>query len=170
MSEGVCMSITAIFLSTLSIGIGATLVMDLWTLVLKRLGVTTLNYAMVGRWVGHMKRGRLRHEAIVRAAPVRHEGALGWLTHYATGLAFAALLVSLAGEAWLRSPTLWPALAFGLGSVVVPLCFMQPALGAGFFASRTPRPLASCLRSVATHGVFGVGLFLSAVMVQAGSW
>lgn len=164
------MSATTAFLSTLSIGIGATLVMDLWTLMLKRIGVATLNYAMVGRWVGHMVHGHLRHEAIAKAAPIRHERALGWLMHYTTGLAFAALLVSLAGEAWLSSPTLWPALAFGLCSVVAPFCFMQPALGAGFFASRTAKPLVSCLRSVATHMVFGVGLFLSAMLVQAGPW
>lgn len=64
------MSATTAFLSTLSIGIGATLVMDLWTLMLKRIGVATLNYAMVGRWVGHMGHGHLRHEAIAKAAPI----------------------------------------------------------------------------------------------------
>ena len=160
------MSAITFVLATLSIGIGATLVMDLWTLLLKRLGVTTLNYAMVGRWMGHMRHGRLRHQAIAKAALVRHEQALGWLVHYATGLLFAALLVALVGEAWLRSPTLWPALAVGVGTVVAPLCLMQPALGAGFFASRTPRPVVNCLRSLATHAVFGLGLFLSAVLVS----
>ena len=45
--------------SIVLIGVGATLVMDMWTLLLKRLGVTTLNYAMVGRWAGHLLRGRL---------------------------------------------------------------------------------------------------------------
>jgi hypothetical protein len=42
---------------------------------------------------------------------------------------------------------------------------MQPAMGAGFFASRTPTPARNCLKSVVTHVVFGVGLFLSATLI-----
>jgi len=59
------------------VGIGATLVMDIWTMILKRLGIAGLNYALVGRWVGHLCRGRLRHEAIARSAPIRGETWLG---------------------------------------------------------------------------------------------
>lgn len=159
------MSVSSLVFSILLIGIGATLVMDLWTLLLRRLGVTTLNYAMVGRWAGHLFAGRWRHAAIGKAALVRGELAWGWLLHYATGLVFAALLVAIAGEGWLQGPTLWPALLFGIVSVLVPLCVVQPAFGAGYFATRTPTPLRSCLRSLATHGVFGFGLFLSAVVL-----
>ena len=144
------------------VGIGATLVMDLWTWLLKRLGVTTLNYAMIGRWAGHLLQGRWRHVAIGKAAPVRGELGWGWLIHYATGLAFALLLVTMVGEPWLRAPSLWPALLVGAVTVLVPLCVVQPALGAGYFAANTPAPLRSCLRSLATHCVFGLGLFLSA--------
>ena len=40
------------------IGIGATLVMDAWALFLRRFfGITSLNYALVGRWLGYMPRG-----------------------------------------------------------------------------------------------------------------
>jgi hypothetical protein len=39
---------------------------------------------------------------------------------------------------------------------------MQPAMGLGVAASRTPSPLKNCLRSVVNHAVFGLGLFLSA--------
>ena len=159
------MTIPSLALSILFIGIGATLVMDLWTVLLRHLGVTTLDYAMVGRWAGHLREGRWRHAAIGKAAPVRGELALGWLLHYATGLVFAALLAAIAGQGWLRVPTLWPALLFGIVSVLVPLCVVQPALGAGYFAARTPAPLRSCLRSLATHGVFGFGLFLSAIVL-----
>ncbi len=100
------MTISSLVLSILFIGIGATLVMDLWTVLLRYLGVTTLNYAMVGRWAGHLLEGRWQHAAIGKAAPVRGELALGWLLHYATGLVFAALLAAIAGEGWLRVPTL----------------------------------------------------------------
>lgn len=148
--------------ATLLIGIGATAVMDAWLLLLRRLGVPTLNFALIGRWVGHLARGRLRHDPIGRARPVAGEGALGWLTHYAVGIAFAAALVGLQGPGWLAQPRLLPALGLGLATVAAPLLLMQPAMGAGFLASRTPTPLRNCLRSVANHAVFGLGLYLCA--------
>lgn len=151
-----------ILLSTL-IGIGATAVMDAWLMFLKRLGVQTLSMAFIGRWVGHLARGQVRHAAIARAEPVRGELALGWLMHYATGIAFAALLLAIEGLAWGHSPSLQPALVVGLATVAVPLLLIQPAMGAGLLARKTPTPRANCLRSLANHGVFGLGLYLAAL-------
>lgn len=145
------------------IGIGATAVMDAWLVLLQRMGVPTLNFALIGRWVGHLLRGRIAHEAIARAQPITGELAWGWLTHYAVGIAFAAALVGLEGLAWTRQPTLVPAVAVGLATVLVPLGLMQPAMGAGFASSKTPTPMKNCLRSLANHTVFGLGLYLSAV-------
>ncbi|HDS1748642.1 MULTISPECIES: DUF2938 domain-containing protein [Pseudomonas] len=156
------MTFTAMFLAALPIGVGATVVMDLWGLLLRRLGIATLNFAMIGRWAGHLRNGRLRHQAIAKADPVRHELALGWGIHYAIGVLFAMFLLVVVGEGWLLAPTLLPAVVIGVVTVVAPLCFMQPAMGAGFFASRTPAPARNCLKSLITHFVFGVGLFLSA--------
>jgi hypothetical protein len=153
----------------LLIGIGATATMDAWLLLMKRLHVPTLTFALVGRWVGHVARGRWAHDTIAKAAPVRGELALGWAVHYATGVAFAGLLVALFGTAWARSPSPLPALGIGLGTVVVPLFVMQPAMGAGIASSRTPTPLKNCLRSVTNHAVFGVGLYLAAA-VTAAAW
>ncbi|WP_181128653.1 DUF2938 domain-containing protein [Pseudomonas capeferrum] len=161
------MMTTTLISTSLTMGVGATLFMDAWTLLLKRLGVRTLDYAMLGRWVGHLVRGQLSHEAITQAQPVANERAWGWLMHYVIGVAFAALLLGMVGERWRLVPTLGPALAFGLCSVLVPLCVMQPAMGAGFFASRTPAPVRNCLRSLATHAVFGIGLFLVAWICMA---
>ncbi len=147
------------------IGIGATAVMDAWLLLLKHLGVPTLNFAFIGRWVGHLFRGQFAHAAIAKAAPVRGELAWGWLTHYAAGVAFATVLVGIQGGDWVRSPTLLPALAVGVCTVAAPLLVMQPAMGSGFAASRTPTPLKNCLRSLANHTVFGFGLYLSALAI-----
>ena len=147
------------------LGIGATAVMDAWLLLLKKLGVPTLNFAFIGRWVGHLVRGQVAHAAIAKAAPVRGELAWGWLTQYAVGVAFAGVLLSLQGAVWVHSPTLWPALAVGMGTVAAPLLVMQPAMGSGFAASRTPTPLKNCLRSLANHTVFGLGLYLSALVI-----
>nr|WP_306556167.1 DUF2938 domain-containing protein [Acidovorax sp.] len=147
------------------IGIGATAVMDAWLLLLKHLGVPTLNFAFIGRWMGHLFRGQFAHAAIAKAVPIRGELAWGWLTHYAVGVAFATVLVGLQGADWVRSPTLLPALAVGVCTVAAPLLVMQPAMGSGFAASRTPTPLKNCLRSLANHTVFGFGLYLSALAI-----
>jgi hypothetical protein len=149
------------------IDIGATGVMDLWLMALKRAGVPTLNFAFIGRWVGHLLRGQWAHAAISKAAPIPGELGWGWLTHYAVGIGFASLLVVLQGTPWVMSPTPLPAVAVGMCTVLVPLLVMQPAMGAGFASSRTPTPLKNCLRSLANHTVFGVGLYLSAALVAA---
>jgi putative flippase GtrA len=148
------------------IGIGATAVMDLWLWLLKQLHVPTLDFALVGRWVGHLARGRWSHEAIAKAAPVRGELVLGWITHYASGVAFAALLVLLCGTDWARSPSLVPALLVGIGTVLVPLFVMQPAMGAGIASSKTPTPWRNRARSLLTHTVFGAGLYAAVVAIE----
>lgn len=147
------------------VGAGATAVLDAWLLLLQRLGLPTMNFVLLGRWVGHGLRGRWRHAAIAQAAPVAGERGLGWLVHYLVGIVFAALLAALPGG-WLQAPTLWPALAFGVGTVAVPLFVMQPAMGLGFAARKTPAPLQNCARSLTNHAVFGVGLYLAATIVQ----
>ena len=154
-------------LRILLVGIGATALMDVWLLALQRVGVPTLDFALIGRWVGHGARGRLVHAAIRRALPVRHERALGWAVHYAVGIGFAAVLVGLQGDGWLRQPSLWPALAWGLATTAVPLFVMQPAMGAGVASSRTPTPWRNRLRSLVNHAVFGLGLYASAATLAA---
>lgn len=154
--------------STVLTGIGATALMDLWGLLRRRLfGVPVANYALVGRWLGHMPRGQFRHDAIGRAAPVRHEAVIGWGAHYLIGIAFAALLPMCFGAAWFRAPTLAPALAVGIGTVFAPFLLMQPGMGAGFFACRAPRPAIARLHSVVTHAVFGLGLYATAMALQS---
>jgi hypothetical protein len=96
------------------VGIGATIVLDLWLNLLKRLGVPTLNFAFIGRWVGHVFRGEFMQPAIAKATSVRGELALGWLTHYAIGILFASLLSIAQGRAWLQNPSLLPALVVGI--------------------------------------------------------
>lgn len=91
-----------------------------------------------------------------------HERGLGWLTHYVIGIAHAALLVAAQGTAWPAQPTLLPALAMGALTVAAPWFVMQPAMGLGVLASKTPAPLKNCLRNLSNHAVFGAGLYLAA--------
>lgn len=146
----------------LLIGIGATAVMDLCSVILARLGAMPMsNYALVGRWVAYMPRGRFRHDAIASAAPMPGERTIGWCVHYLTGVAFAGLLLALWGIDWAHRPTLAPALIVGLVTVAAPFLLMQPGMGAGIAASRTPRPGAARIRSLVNHALFGFGLYAS---------
>lgn len=145
------------------VGAGATLLLDLWSFFLKLTwGVPFPNYTMVGRWIGNFPRGQFAHASMADAPPAAGEALIGWTTHYAVGILYAALLVAVAGLSWLSTPTLLPALAVGATTVVAPLFIMQPAMGAGIASSKAPNPHTARLRSLAAHVVFGFGLYLSA--------
>ena len=155
-------------LLTLIIGVGATALMDAWSLTRKvLLGVPAPDFALVGRWIGHMRRGRFRHERIAEARPIAGERTLGWAAHYLIGIAFAAGLVLLGGPAWLAHPTPGLALVVGIATVAAPFLLMQPGMGAGLAARRTPRPWLARQRSLLNHAVFGLGLYASAWLVAA---
>lgn len=149
------------------IGVGATVVMDLWALLRQRLlNIAPTNWAMVGRWLAHMRRGQFRHTAIADSKPVRFEKWIGWTAHYVIGIGYAALFVLLCGKTWIDIPTMGPALTFGIATVVAPFFILQPGMGAGVAASRTPKPNIVRLHSLINHGVFGFGLYLSALTVK----
>ena len=148
----------------IAIGVGATLVMDLWNLFLERtFGIPSLDYCLLGRWLRHMPGGTLRHASIAAAPRKPLECTVGWIAHYSIGVVFALVFVVLASGDWLARPTLVPALLYGVGTVVFPFFILQPSLGLGIAASRAPRPSRARLKSLVTHTVFGVGLYVCAL-------
>ncbi|WP_347262458.1 DUF2938 domain-containing protein [Rudaea sp.] len=150
------------FASTVLIGAGATALTDLWAIVRKHLfGIPAPNYGLVGRWLAHMPRGRFRHDSIAAAPTVRGERLIGWIAHYLIGISYAAILLGIWGLAWIHHPRIGPALIVGIGTVAAPFLVMQPGMGAGIAASRTPRPAAARFQSLVTHAIFGLGLYAS---------
>ena len=145
------------------IGAGATMVMDVWATLLRQFGVPSLNLDFLGRWIGHLARGHWTHVSIAAATPIGGERWIGWCAHYSIGMAFSALLLWTYGLEWARSPSLLPALFIGIATVIAPLLILQPAMGAGIASSRTPNPLFNSMKSVATHTVFGLGMYLAAL-------
>jgi uncharacterized membrane protein YagU involved in acid resistance len=121
---------------------------------------------MLGRWLGHMPKGTFRHASITAAPRKALECTVGWLAHYTIGIVFALVFVVLAEGDWLVRPTLLPALLYGIGTVVFPFFILQPALGFGMAASRTPDPTQARLKSLVTHTVFGLGLYVCALGVS----
>lgn len=128
-------------LNTILLGIIATAVMDLAAFAQHRLlGIPSLNYAMVGRWLGHFPRGRLIHRPIGQSPRIPGEAVLGWAAQYLIGILFAAAFCNIAGEGWARSLGPIRPLVFGLATVAAPFLLLQPGMGAGIAARRTPSP------------------------------
>lgn len=154
-------------LGAIAIGIGATLLMDLWNLFLKRaFSIQSLNYCLLGRWLRHMREGTFRHTSIAAAPQQPAECTIGLIAHYTIGAVLALVFVVLASGSWLARPTLLPALLYGLGTVVFPFFIMQPSFGLGVASARTPTPMQARLKSLVTHTVFGVGLYVCALGVS----
>ena len=154
-------------LSAVAIGIGASVLMDLWNLFLKlAFGIPSLNYCLLGRWLRHMPSGTFSHASIARARQMPSECLVGWLAHYTIGAGLALGFVLVVSRHWLARPTLLPALLYGIGTAVFPLFIMQPALGFGVAASRTPKPMQARVKSLVTHTVFGVGLYSCATALS----
>lgn len=151
----------------IAIGVGATLVMDLWMFLRKRLfGIPALDYALVGRWFAYLPRGKFRHAPIAASPPIPGERAVGLLAHYVSGIVFAGFLLAVCGVDWINRPTLVPALVVGIGSVAAPFLLMQPGMGMGVAARLAPRPALARLNSLLTHAIFGVGLYLAGWMIK----
>jgi hypothetical protein len=149
------------------VGIGATALMDLVAWARKYVfGTPSADYGLVGRWIAYIPRGRFVHRPIAASPSVRGERIIGWSAHYLIGIAFAGVLLAIAGIDWLRHPAIIPALMVGIGSVAAPFLLMQPGMGSGIAARRTPKPNAARLRSLLTHGVFGLGLYGAGVAVS----
>jgi len=155
------------FVLAVVVGVGATLFMDLFALLLNRMFAIPLpNYCLVGRWVCHMPDGTFKHANIAAATPKRSECAVGWVAHYGVGVAYALALFALVSAGWLTHPTLLPPLLFGVSTVLAPFLLMQPSFGLGMAASKAPNPGQARLRSLLAHTTFGVGLYVCAVGVS----
>src|SRR5688500_2819829 len=154
-------------IGAIAIGVGATLIMDLWNLFLKRaFGIPSLHYCLLGRWLSHMPSGIFRHANISAAPQKSAECTVGGIAHYSIGVAFALVFVFLVSREWLARPTLVPALLYGIATIVFPFFLMQPSLGFGIASSRAANPTQARLKSLAPHTVVGVGLYACGVGVS----
>ncbi|WP_064691552.1 DUF2938 domain-containing protein [Rhizobium aegyptiacum] len=151
----------------LAIGAGATILMDLWAIVLAKVfGQPPANWAPVGRWFRHLGRGKVFHESIADAEPYDHELALGWISHYAVGILYGVIFALLMGAAWLAAPTFLPAWIFGIVTVGAGWFLLQPGLGLGWAASKHPKPMKVRCFNLLAHTVFALGLYGTALILR----
>lgn len=152
-----------VWLQVILVGIVATVVMDIWSWLQRNvLRIPSLDYGLIGRWVLSMFRGKWVHRPIMVTPAIKGETWLGWFLHYLIGVVFSVAHLLVFGIAWLAEPTLLPALLTALATLVLPFFVIQPCLGFGMAASKTPAPWKARWLSLLTHSVYGVGLFIAA--------
>lgn len=148
----------------LIVGIGATFAMDIWSYVLNLFGITSLDYKIVGRWIGSIPKGRFFHNKIMDTPPIQNELFLGWVSHYLIGIAFAFLLFVIYSKDWFEKPTLMPAIIIGIVTIIAPFFIMQPAFGFGVACSKLSDPNTIRFKSFMAHLVYGFGLYGAAIL------
>ena len=128
-------------ISSILLGLGATLTFDFWALFLKyTFKITPSNFCMVGRWILYMPEGTFKHSDIGSAPQKNAECEIGWIAHYIIAVIFASIFVAFGGDNWLQHPTLLPAAIFGVITVLAPFFILQPSFGYGVAASKTSNP------------------------------
>lgn len=151
------------------IGLGGTVLLDVWNLLLNRtLGQPLPPWHLIGRWFAGLPRGQLVHrQGISSSAPVRGELAIGWCMHYVVGISFALVLLLIWGLEWAAMPTFGPALLVGLVTVGAGWFILQPGLGVGVACSNAPNPGLARMNNVVGHVVFALGMYLAARLFTA---
>jgi len=143
-------------LISIVIGVVGTAAIDIWAEILSRgFKLPTTNWGMVGRWFGHLPKGKFIHSPISRSTRIKHELTIGWVLHYAIGISYGfAYMLIVQGN-----PSAMSAIGFGLVTVLVPWFVLQPGLGLGCFARLAPKPNVVRILNLSMHSIFGLGLY-----------
>lgn len=159
------MNIQGVLINSIILGTIATVIFDGWLFCQKLMGRRILNFALLGRWIGHFKQLKFVHKRIAEAPAIPSEFMIGLIAHYAIGIGIAALLLLGFHEQWLLTPDIDAALAVGACTVAFPLLIMQPGMGGGLAFANTATPFKNCLNSLLNHMVFGLCLYLAAMLM-----
>lgn len=146
------------------IGVAGTIAMDIWAIVLNKVFKQPLpNWGNVGRWFYHLPKGQFTHQSIGNAASYQHETALGWTMHYLIGAIYGLLVTLIGGASWVAAPSFGIPLFVGLVTVGAGWFILQPGVGAGIAASKTPNPTKIRSLNIIAHVIFAIGMYAAAV-------
>lgn len=150
----------------LLIGVGGTIAMDVWAIVLNKVFNQSLpNWGNIGRWFYHLSKGTFSHQSIGNASPYQHEHALGWFMHYLIGALYGVIVTLVGGAAWIASPSFTIPLVVGLITVGAGWFILQPGLGVGVAASKTPNPTKVRALNIVAHIIFAIGMYLTVLLL-----
>lgn len=162
------MTVLELLARAVFIGIIATATFDLWAVFLRlTLRTPTPDWALLGRWIDHLRSGQVFHDNIKLTLAGPHEQVVGWLVHYTVGIVFAAILLLIAGSSWAHAPTVLPALIAGFATIPFIWCILMPAFGHGFAASKSPVAHRIRIINIASHAILGVGFYAGARLLNA---
>jgi hypothetical protein len=154
------------FTYILFIGICSTLFMDMMSLISHQLfKINAFNYALLGRWVLYWQQKKFTHNNIQQSPPQKYEASIGWFFHYLIGILWTYLYFILSHFLH-YTITLWNTIIFSIITTFIPFLIIQPALGFGMFAQKTPNPFKSMRNSMLAHLYFGLGLYLFFFITQ----
>jgi len=153
-----------IFVFCLFVGIGSTIVLDVWVLIVEKiLKIPPTNWGLVGRWLIGIPRGFLVLNSDTSPSVV--EKVVGWLFHYIIGIAYAVLLLLYAGQGFIESPTVLPIFVIGLClSTLAGLVILMPGLGAGWFGRKLPNQGSMIIYLLVAHLIFSAGQYALSVL------
>jgi len=156
------------FIKIIILGLLSTASIDIWATFSNRyLGFPRTNWALVGRWIGHIPKGVFFHRPVSSSPEIGNEKAIGWLFHYFIGIVYAAFYFYVVTFLENGEPTIFIAWIFGLVTILSPWFIMQPALGLGICAVKAPSPNMVRLQNFAIHSIFGIALYYGWVGINA---
>ena len=122
----------------------------------------------LGRWIGHMLKGRFTHEDITTAEPIPHEAGIGIAAHYAIGLVLGAGYTLLLRVPQRRRSSLPAATVYGIATTVFPWFWMFAARGQGLMGLRGG-DLRVPAFALCTHIAYGLGLGVGLGVAASGA-
>lgn len=151
---------------SLVVGIGSTLVLDLWGLILFKLkGMTPTDWGSVGRWLLGLRQGKWVATQGDNRPPSVVEKVSGWTFHYLVGIAYAVIVVIGWGMPFIDTPTFPPLFLVGIVlSSIAGLTLFMPAMGAGFCGRKIPNQANAILMMLIAHTIFALGQYGFAVL------
>ena len=143
-------------------GVWATFFMDILAKILskRKLIHPFITREELGRWFLYLCKGRIKHKDIRQTQALRGEKQWYYLSHYLIGIVLAACYLLLSSLSGAIDEHAWPALVFGISTVVLPWFLLLPGTGFGFMANKSKKRKQIITANVINHTNFGIGLFL----------
>lgn len=152
---------TNIVIFSLIVGIGSTLTLDIWVMLVKWItGIPPTDWGLVARWVLDFRKGHFILDG-TRTSPANlQEQVFGWIVHYSVGITYAVLILIVWGAEYIAAPTILPIVIIGfILSTIAGMFILFPGLGAGIMASKLPNQLTMVVYLIVAHAVFAVGQY-----------
>jgi hypothetical protein len=153
-----------VFVLAVIAGILTTVTMDVVAMIATRLGIAghgprRTGPDLIGRWVGYLLRGKLRHADILETPPLPGELGLGFIAHYLIGIALTLLYIGILIVAHAK-PTALNSVLYGAATTVLPWFLMFPSQGMGWLGWNASGDAHLTRASLFNHIVFGLGIAL----------